>query len=84
MAGHVEKGINRIEFVNIPKDLQSHKQWVALKTAATDNWFAKLHNGVLRHPQQRKENLLMMFNTKPMRKEQQMNNFKRIARTESA
>lgn len=37
MAGRVEKGIRRVEFVNIPNDLQSFKQWVAWKAVPSVN-----------------------------------------------
>ena len=37
MTGHAEKGIMRVEFSNIPYDLQSHKQWVAWKAVPNGN-----------------------------------------------
>ena len=37
MTGHAEKGIKRVEFVNIPNDLQSYKQWVAWKAVQNCN-----------------------------------------------
>ena len=37
MAGRIEKGIRRVESVNIPNDLQSLKQWVAWKAVPGGN-----------------------------------------------
>jgi hypothetical protein len=37
MASNIEKGINRVQLHNIPKELRSYKQWVAWKAVPNNN-----------------------------------------------